>query len=192
MIRCTNCTANLPDESLNSQRFVPCPICQSFIRADVFPAAYKTLSGGTSGELLLMDDESSCFYHPKKQAVTTCSYCGRFLCSLCDVDFNNQHFCTSCLESGKKKGKINKLENSRIQYDNLVLGLAIFPIFTVYFPILTAPATIFLVIRYWKKPSGIIKRNKFRMILALLIAGLQIAGLSILGYIIFTRNIFSF
>lgn len=186
MIRCTNCTAYLPEESFNSRSFNPCPICGSLIRVDVFPAAYKTLSEVKSRESLLMDDEASCFYHPNKEAVTTCSYCGRFLCSLCDIDFDDQHLCASCLESGKRKGKIDKLENNRFRYDNLALGIAIFPLFIWFVTILTAPAAVFLVIRYWKAPSGIIKRSRFRMILALFIAGLQIAGWALYGYKLLT------
>ncbi|MBN2419756.1 MAG: hypothetical protein JXL81_10255 [Deltaproteobacteria bacterium] len=197
MIRCTNCAAILPDENINSQAFNPCPICGSLVRADVFPAANNTLSGGSSGELLLMDDESSCFYHPDKQAVTTCSYCGRFLCSLCDIDFDDQHLCPACLDSGKKKGVINKLENRRILYDNIALGLAVFPIlvlltvifwvFAIPIALITAPAAIIVAIRYWNRPSSIIKRGRLRMILALPIAFLQIAGLFILFYSLISK-----
>ena len=197
MIRCTNCAAALPAENINIQAFNPCPICSSLIMADVFPAAYKTLSEGTSGELLLVDDESSCFYHPNKQAVTTCSYCGRFLCSLCEIDFDDQHLCASCLDIGKKKGKIKKLENRRVLYDNIALGLAILPmffLFTILFYFLAipavvigAPATLFIVIRFWKKPSSIIKRSKLRMILALLLACMEIAVLVILIFMLISK-----
>ena len=187
MIRCTNCSASLPDEFINTRSYNPCPICQSLIRADVFPAAYKTSSEVTSGELLLMNDEASCFYHSNKQAVTTCSQCGRFLCSLCDVDFNGQHMCISCVESGRKKGKIARLEDRRIRYDNIVLGLAILPIFTLYFTLLTAPAAIFLAIRYWNRPSGINKKGKLRMLFAILISLIQIAVWSTVVYSIITH-----
>jgi hypothetical protein len=189
LIQCTNCTAILPVENINSKTFKPCPICSSLIRADLFPAVYNNLAGGTLGELRVEDDESSCFYHPNKQAVTTCLNCGRFLCSLCDIDFNEQHFCASCLDSGKKKGVIKQLENKRILYDNIALGLAILPVIlllTIIFWVLavpitifTAPTAIFIVIRYWNTPSSIIKRSKLRMIIALLIACLQIAGLAL-------------
>lgn len=197
MIRCTNCSAALPAENINQQAFNPCPICGSLIMADVFPAAYKTLSEGASGELLMVDDESSCFYHPNKQAVITCSYCGRFLCSLCDIDFDDQHLCPSCFDTGKKKGKIRKLENRRVLYDNIALGLAVLPlcfILTVIFwvfaipaVVIGAPAAVFIVIWAWKKPSSIIKRSKLRMVLAMLLACLEIAGLVILILIIISK-----
>ncbi|MGD9158289.1 MAG: hypothetical protein PVG39_07785 [Desulfobacteraceae bacterium] len=186
MIRCTNCGASLPDEALNSESFNPCPICSTLIRADVFPAVNKKFTGEASGELLLMDDESSCFYHPNKQAVSACSQCGRFLCSLCDVDFNDQHMCISCIESGKKKGKISNLEDRRVRYDNATLGLAVLPLLIWPFTLLTAPLAVFLVFLYWNKPSGIIRKSRIRMVIAFILAGLQIAGWAIFGYKIFT------
>lgn len=188
MIRCTNCAASLPDEHINSQGFNPCPICSSLIRADVFPAAYETPAGGTSGELLLVDNESSCFFHQNKQAVTACSQCGRFLCALCDIDFNGQHLCISCIESGKKKGKIGKLQNKNFLYDNIVLGMAILPAFTFYLPVITAPATIFLGIKYWNKTSSIIKRGRFRIVLGLLIALMEIIGIVLFVYILINHT----
>jgi hypothetical protein len=40
----------------------------------------------------------------------------------------------------------------------------------------TAPLAIYLTVRHWKTPSGIIPRTRIRFILAFLIAGFQIAG----------------
>jgi hypothetical protein len=188
LIRCPNCAASLPDEQINSQGFNPCPICRSLIRADVFPAIYETPVGGTSGELLLVDNESSCFYHQNKQALTACASCGRFLCALCDIDFNGQHLCMSCIESGKKKGKIGKLQNSKFLYDNIVLGMAILPVFTFYLPVITAPTTIFLAIKYWNKTSGIIKRGRLRIVLALLIALMEIVGIVLIVYLLINHT----
>jgi hypothetical protein len=188
LIRCTNCSASLAEEHINSQGFNPCPICRSLIRADVFPAAYETPAGGTSGELLLVDNESSCFFHQNKQAVTACSNCGRFLCALCDIDLNGQHLCISCIERGKKKGKISKLQNKNFLYDNIVLGMAILPVFTFYLPVITAPATIFLAIKYWNKTSGIIKRGRLRILLALLVALMEIIGIIFIVYLLINHT----
>jgi hypothetical protein len=182
LIACTNCSAPLDRESFNQEALAQCPSCGVMIRADVFPAIFKGLSQGTAGELLLFDDEASCFYHQNKRAVVACASCGRFLCSLCDVDFNDRHLCPTCLDVGKKKGKIQNLENHRILYDNLCLALAIGPLIIWPATILTAPLTIYFVIRFWKMPSSIIKRSKIRQVIALLIAVIQITGMSFLIY----------
>jgi hypothetical protein len=43
-----------------------------------------------------------------------------------------------------------------------------------YFTIVTAPIAIYLSIRHWNSPMGIIRRTKVRFILAIVISGLQI------------------
>ncbi|MFC1823361.1 hypothetical protein ACFL9T_11685 [Thermodesulfobacteriota bacterium] len=176
MIRCTKCSAPLTYESLNREVFIPCPSCGSLTRADIFPAILKELPAGTTGELLLMDDEASCFYHPGKQAVVPCSSCGRFLCSLCDVELNGRHWCASCLNSGRKRRKIKDLEDHRTLYDSIALTLAIVPLVILPITIITAPLAIYFAIRYWKAPSSITGRTKIRLIIALLFAGSQITG----------------
>jgi hypothetical protein len=90
------------------------------------------------------------------------------------------------MEAGQQKGKIKDLENRRVLYDTLALALAIIPIFTIWFTLLTAPAAIYIVIRYWKAPGSIIKRTKMRFILAFLIAGVQIVAWPLIGYSLFT------
>lgn len=182
MIRCSVCTSILPREALNTRALTPCPSCGTLTRADVFPALFRKTEQGNPGELLLMDDEASCFYHPDKQAVIPCDSCGRFLCSLCDIELDNRHLCASCLETGQEKGKIKNLENHRTLYDSIALHLAVLPVFIWFTTIITAPVTIFLVIRHWKTPSSIIRRTKIRMILATLIAGGQIVGWTALIY----------
>ena len=44
----------------------------------------------TVADALLSEGESSCFYHPNKRAVVPCDQCGRFLCTLCRVDFGQR------------------------------------------------------------------------------------------------------
>jgi hypothetical protein len=45
-----------------------------------------------------------------------------------------------------------------------------------YFTILTAPATIYIVLRHGKAEGSIVGRSKWRMVVAFIIALLQIAG----------------
>ena len=124
----------------------------------------------------MLEGESSCFYHPQKKATVPCAACGRFLCAMCDCLLDGEHFCPSCLEAGKSKGKIKSLDNRRMRYDNIALGLAAAPILIFYFTILTAPLTLYVVIRYWKAPRSLVGRNSFRFVLAAILAVLEIAG----------------
>jgi len=143
---------------------------------EVFPALLSAPAIGRSGEALVSEGESSCFYHPEKRAAAACENCGRFLCALCDVDLNGQHLCPACLQTGKRKGKLKQLENRQTRHDSMALTLAIAPMLIMWLTIATAPATIYIVIRYWNARSSILKRSRWRMVVAFIIAVLQIAA----------------
>ncbi len=169
-------------DRVNTPEPLPCPSCGTPVQALVFPAMFRELPTGTAGEKLLVADEAGCFFHPKKKAVVPCDACGRFLCALCDVDFNGRHLCPLCLESGQKKRKIKNLEKHRTIYDSIVLYMAVLPMFTVWLTLITAPLTIVMAIRYWKAPSSILPRTKIRFIAAMGIAALQVAGWTMFFY----------
>jgi hypothetical protein len=152
---------------------------------------FRPLEAGKPGETILTDEQASCFYHSHKKAVVSCASCGRFLCALCDLDFNHQHLFPVCLESANKQKKIRNLENRRVLYDDLALSLAIVPMITIYFTLITAPIALFVAIRYWNAPSSIIPRSKFRFVLAILLSLLQLVGwVALIVIIIFGFGIF--
>jgi hypothetical protein len=154
----------------------PCSACQEPIRADVYPALFRKLAAGRGGTPLQNEKEASCFYHTAKKATAACSSCGRFLCALCDVEFNDRHLCPACLEKGKTQRKIKNLENHRVCYDTVALLIALISSLFIWPTILSAPIVLFMVIRYWNAPGSIIPRSKIRFVLAFGIAGLQIVG----------------
>jgi hypothetical protein len=172
-VSCTRCHTPVSAGYYNTRDLIPCPSCQAPIRIDVFPAFYRGFQPGKEGETLI-DDQASCFYHPSKKAVLPCDHCGRFLCGLCDVELGGKHLCPACLETGKKKGRIINLDRHRLLYDGTALRLALFPMITVWFTIVTAPIAIYLSIRHWNSPMSVVRRSKVRFILAIAISGLQI------------------
>ena len=121
-----------------------------------------------------MEGEATCFEHAGKRAVAVCNKCGRFLCALCEVEVAGQIWCPSCLVSRSTGGPIQALENRRTLFDSTALALAVLPALFVYPAILTGPAVFYLAIRYWKRPSSIIPRGKWRFILALLFASAEL------------------
>ncbi len=175
-INCPKCRKPLSDKQFNTRGMTKCPSCETPIHVDAFPARFQSATPGSTGETLFTDDEASCFYHSQKKAVVHCHQCGRFLCALCDLELNGQHFCAACLESGKKKGKIKTLENHRTLYDSLALQLALYPLLIFYLTLLSAPATIFVAIKYWNAPTSILPRSKIRFIAAILFAVIELAG----------------
>ena len=176
LIACTKCRAPLPPASYNVPGLRQCLACGASSQVEVFPAALRPPGPGASGERVHMEGEASCFYHPAKKAVVPCESCGRFLCAVCDVELSGAHLCPACLESGKKKGRLKQLENTRTLYDSLALAVAVFPIIAWPFTLVSAPIALYLAIRYWNAPTSIVRRSKWRAVLAIVIALLQIAG----------------
>ena len=178
-IQCPACRAALLETNFNQPDFAPCPTCNAPLLVDVFPALFRPPASGAAAEALLVETEAGCFFHPQKKAVRPCEGCGRFVCALCDCELHGQHFCPQCIETGKTKGKIKSLDSQRTLYDSIALTLTVVPMvffILIYFTIITAPVALFVAIRYWKAPQSILRRTKFRFILAIVLALLQIVG----------------
>ncbi len=187
-INCVRCRTPLPFGMLNQPAYSSCPACGLQLRAEVFPALFRSITVGASGEPIVTAEESSCFYHPQKKAVLPCDGCGRFLCALCDCELHGKHFCPTCLEVGKTKGKIKNLENRRTLWDSIALSVAVLPmllVFTFYFTFMTAPMALYIAIRYWNAPRSIVHATRIRYVLAILVAGAQIVGWAVALYVIF-------
>jgi len=168
----------------NTSVLTACSACGVRLRADVFPALNRHPETGILNEAVTAGKEAGCFYHPEKRAVHPCAMCGRFLCALCDLQINDQHLCAACLEIGQKNKTITNLENHRILYDKIALFLSIIPFSFIlwFFSIFTVPASIFVVIRYWKTPCSIMSGNKIRFVLAFIFASVQIVGWAVFIY----------
>ena len=159
------------------------------MQVEVFPALFRRLASGSAGETLVVENEASCFYHPQKKASRPCDACGRFLCALCDCELHGEHFCPSCLESGKRKGKIKRLENERTLYDNIALALALYPLLLFVYPsAIGAPMSLFVAIRRWNAPRSIVHPTRTLLVLAIILASLQIAGWAVGLYFLTTRS----
>jgi len=173
---CTKCRNELAPDFFRSDRPAVCPFCGASMEAILFPAFFEERNRSRAGETLLVDTEASCFYHPQKKAEVTCDYCGRFLCALCEVEMEGKRLCPPCIEAGKVKGRIKSLESRRVLYDSIALSLSIIPLLIFYVTFITAPIALYLAIRYWNKPTSVLHRGKWRLILAISLAGLQIIG----------------
>jgi len=185
---CTNCRATLlAPEFFNGWELAACPHCGSLLQTLVFPAFFRGTAPGQAAENLLVEGESSCFYHPQKKAVIPCGSCGRFLCALCDVELNGQHLCPTCLERGQEKRTLTSLENHRVRHGHIALLVALLPILVWPLTFFTAPATLYLVARHWNSPGSIVGSSKVPFVLAALLALLQIAGWIIGLFFAFTR-----
>jgi hypothetical protein len=186
-IYCSSCSTLIPFELFNTDQPEECNYCHRQTYAFAFPALIRPPEQANSGEQILVEGDASCFFHPQKKAEISCEYCGRFLCSLCDIEFAGKHLCAACIESGKKKKTLKTLEDRRVLYDDLALALAIIPMILFYVVVITAPISIFMSIRHWNSPSSLIpRRTKLRFTFAILISVMQLVGIGALIYLVTT------
>jgi len=188
LLACPKCKTPLPAAVANQRETNPCPSCAVPLQVEVFPALFRRNAPGQAGEALLVDSDASCFYHPNKKAVLPCEGCGRFLCALCDCELHGQHYCPGCLEAGRKKGKIKRLENERICYDSIALALSLLPLLLFYLTFITAPVALYLAIRHWNTPRSLVHATKIRSVLAIIFATLEIIGWGVGIYFLATSR----
>jgi hypothetical protein len=167
---CSKCKAPVAIESGTTEIASACPQCGWWIEAYFFPAFFRPMQVGAAASALVDHTEASCFYHPQKQAMRVCDGCGRMICALCSIELGAEHLCPSCLASGKKKGKITTLEDTRTRYDSIALSLAVFGIIVYVFSIFLAPAAIYISIRHWNSPGSLLGSSKIRFVIAILLA----------------------
>jgi len=54
-ISCPNCRVPVPEFFFNQGGLAPCPGCNASLQVEVFPALFRKIAEGKSGETILMD-----------------------------------------------------------------------------------------------------------------------------------------
>jgi hypothetical protein len=164
---------------------VRCPSCETEFEQLRFRAlqARPVVSLATAS----LDGESTCFFHAQNRADAACAGCGRYLCSVCRVDFGGRTLCPACLANRGERRAIP--ENSRVLYDRMALVVACVPAVFIFwmFSLLTAPTALILCFYGWRKPGSILPRwRRTRFIVAGTLASAQVVGwLVFFGRLIF-------
>jgi hypothetical protein len=182
-IACKRYGGMIPASFYNKDSFFPCPECNAPTMVQVYPALYSGKSVNKAESI--SEGQAACFYHPQNTALVSCESCGRFLCSVCDIEFDGSHICPGCLEEGRKKGRIVNLDSSRMLYDSISLKLSFYPLILFPITIFTAPVSLYLAIRNFNKPVSILSRSKYKYIAAIIISSMQILGWAYLFSLIF-------
>ncbi len=180
-IKCPTCGHPFAAEHYNAAaEYIPCSMCAGKLRVYAFPALYRRAKQVAAALAARLDD-AACYYHADKKAEQVCDACGRFLCGFCELPFGEETLCAPCLEQRRKEPGRHALKPRQMRYDKLAISLAVLPL--LYFPltVLTAPATLFVVLRYWKKDLEFSPGRKSRMVLAFVIGLLEIIGWIFVG-----------
>jgi hypothetical protein len=181
---CSKCGAAIPVEDWNREHAF-CAMCRAPHSVYVFAAFFSKIDQAATASAIVAEGEASCYYHAGKRAVVPCDQCGRFLCGLCQTEFLGQNLCPGCIQANQQKGKLSSLDASRPLYDNMALVLATVPALLIWPTIITAPMSLYVAARYWRKPSSVLPRTKIRFYIAVLLAIIQIVGwIFLAGYLI--------
>jgi hypothetical protein len=172
---CARCDSPLPLWELASADAAACTSCGSRNTVRVFPALFAAPSAPAVPESAL-DGEAACFDHPSKRAVAACHLCGRFVCQLCSVEFGDQVWCPGCVAGGRGQGKSLYLEPSRTLYDSIAVTAPLASLIFWPLTIVTGPGTVVFSAMTWKRPLSLVRRRRWRFVLAILIGLAETVG----------------
>jgi hypothetical protein len=174
-VPCARCDSPLPLWELASAGAAACTTCGSRNTVRVFPALFEAPSGPALAEGAL-DGEAACFDHPSKRAVAACQQCGRFVCLLCSVEFGGHVWCPTCVAGGKGQSKAVSLEPVRTLYDSIALTVPLASLIFWPITIVTGPGTLVFSAMTWKRPLSLVRKRRWRFVVACLIGLAQTAG----------------
>lgn len=182
-IPCAGCDAPLPGWELAAGQAATCTSCGSANQVHVFPAALR--ADGLVQTETAMEGEAACFDHPGKRAVAACRHCGRFVCALCSVDFGDEVWCPSCVAGRAGGAHSVNLETSRVLYDSIAVLTPWFSLLLWPVTIVTGPGTVVFSILKWKKPLSLVRRNRWRFVLAIVIGlGVTAGWVAVIAYLV--------
>lgn len=173
---CLRCAARLSLETPGAFGPVACPACGARLEGAAFPALWREAPRGRAGQRQTAPDGATCFYHEGHVAEAVCEGCGRFLCALCEVEFVGRRLCPGCIEAGFRGASFRGLDNRRFLYGTLALMLAVLPVLFFWATLVTAPAALFVVFRFWRAPGSLVRSERPRLAVAGVLAGLQVLG----------------
>jgi hypothetical protein len=173
-IRCPSCSAVSPELETKAERV--CPACFKTFEVIQFPAFAQERMTPPVIELK-EEGESACFFHPNYRPQIPCDQCGRFLCTLCAIEFGKMRLCPECIHASRLGRTSTGLNHQAILYDNLALSLVLLPLFFFFYAtIATAPAGLFVSIFYFNRQQTLVARGRFRFVIAAILAIIEIAG----------------
>ena len=166
-LRCVSCGVALPGgASVNDPPIErTCIACQTRQIVCHFPAQTR-LAARATDDAQAQTGDAVCFHHAERQAEAVCDSCGRFLCGLCRIDFNGRTLCPACLALTQTAAPAEAHIPRHIRYDKIALLCILLSPFLYILSFVNAGISLFLCIRYWKRPQSILPVNRWRFVLA--------------------------
>jgi hypothetical protein len=182
---CPKCGLMLDSLAWHDANGGACRICRVRFEFIGFPALSFQRPGAVPKAVVLAE-HATCFHHPENQAESVCEGCGRFLCSVCAIQFGGRILCPSCIKAGTKTdpGSIR----SRALYPGIAMAVAVLPLLVWPVTLVSAPIALGIVYSGWRKPQSLVEPGRKKLIASGIIALGEIAGWVILFGSIWLRK----
>ncbi len=193
---CPKCAFVFRDLQVGITQEVDCPSCKAHLWLRPFAAGVRSMktTSAVPGRVKENPEAGSvCFFHEEQEANVVCGSCGRMLCSLCDLEIEQEHYCSPCLEkvlkNPAKDEKGSRFQTRRAAWDSIALILGFFPLFLWPLTMFTGPLTLALGIYGLRRPKGLVSQvaTKVRLWLAIALGAVQTGIWVVLGATIFLR-----
>lgn len=125
------------------------------------------------------EGEAACFYSPNRRATKVCSHCGVLISDIWSAHWGSDVVCLKCLDHLRDTAADARFEKGRPLWDNVALATALVPGTLIFYwaAFITAPAALFLSIRYWNAPRSLVPRSRLRIAAALILSLLQVGAI---------------
>jgi hypothetical protein len=175
----------LPRWGLDTSVETACLSCGSENIVRAFPAMFAELK--VAAPEVALAGEAACFDHPGKRAVAACQQCGRFVCQLCSVELSGEVYCPSCIAAGAGRARAVNADAARTLYDSIALTLPVASLMLMWpTTIAAAPAALVLSLSKWKQPLSLVRKSRWRFVVAIAIASLELLGwIALVGAIVY-------
>ncbi len=177
-ILCLGCRSPLPlDVAQGGKRKVVCTRCRLPAEILLFSAFYRE-DENRHAVLQALTGDATCFNHPERQALSVCDNCGRLLCGVCSIAFNERTLCAACLHreqaQAERDGKGFNARRSR--FDQMALTAIVVSVFVWPLSFVTASYALYLSVRHWRTPLSLLPYSRWRFVVASLMAIGILAG----------------
>ncbi|CAA6676647.1 Unannotated [Lentimonas sp. CC19] len=140
----------------------------------LFPAVIR-LNEAVRAEAVLEGGQSTCFFHSKLPATALCDVSGRLICDLCKTEWNGKTVSFEALQSLLADDVAVKQERRCTKWDDIALSLVIFPVLFGPIVVVTAPVALGICVVKWRAgPTSLLRRSRWRYVVAALLAIFEI------------------
>ena len=178
-LTCPACGMALGPYGLDATQEAVCPRCRAALRGHVFRAWWAPAPNQAPALQRATEGEAVCFFHPANRASLPCDVCGRFLCTICDLQVGSRHLCPVCLSKGLGKEKLPEIVPRRFVWSRMAFCLGLLPLlgFFLLWPVLfiTGISALIVALVGWSRPGSLVRgRQRWAAVIGMVLGLVQV------------------